>query len=314
MGKILLSFFVACVSAINWSCFLEPTEHSLPPERPISPSPVKAEILGFVQYFVDTTHLGGGPKDPSGYVIADPVWLSEEPSYTYTRVYLDDSALAQYVFKVVRIKGTLDTLKAGGNGTPLRLYPLVRVESILKVELTGFFPTAVGSHWTYSVYDSIRHRTFRATIRVVDSVFTVDRKVVYRWEVRYDSVQFYRIYISVYNDSIQEYRYNLYLVAQNLWGTIPMYLGQTWKYYYNHTPIDTTRVEATDTVSTGGGNSLRAYRIRYESVASGLHSRSYEWRWIAPSGGMVKYIAKGVDLGGTYQNEVWTLVEYRIGQ
>ncbi len=90
----------------------------------------KVHIDGTVQYFLDTLMWAGGEGDPSGFILTEYEWLSGEPDFEYTRIYLAGEIDSSYLSQTLEIGGVLDTLTAGGFETTIREFPLVVAEKI----------------------------------------------------------------------------------------------------------------------------------------------------------------------------------------
>jgi len=115
--------------------------------KPTEVNVQQAILEGSLSYFQAPPAIGG-ETDPSGYIIANPKWISGEPNYAYARVYVSNGEPIVYQSEQVRVTGTIDSIFAGGIETPRRKFPLVKISSINAVHgLTpSLKPTELNEH------------------------------------------------------------------------------------------------------------------------------------------------------------------------
>ena len=142
------------------------SEPMLPPKEEVLP---EVAIAGNVLYYVDTVSWTGGEGDPSGFILTDPNWLSGEPTFTYSRIYLKDSTIGSLAGSRVRITGTLDTIWVGGIQTPRRTFPWIGTTDMTVLMKPEYFPNQVGTQWTYEVFDPYVQSYFSMVVTITDT-------------------------------------------------------------------------------------------------------------------------------------------------
>jgi hypothetical protein len=88
-----------------------------------------AKLDATVGYFLSEVAVGG-ELDPSGFTLVDRRWYSDEPSYSYHRVYAAGMIDSSYLQKRVSIAGRVDTIIASGVERGTRHFPLIRVDKL----------------------------------------------------------------------------------------------------------------------------------------------------------------------------------------
>ena len=86
-------------------------------------------IEGTVQFFEGSLAIGG-EGDPAGYILSHPVWISGKPSYSFSRIYINQMVGSSFVGKRVRIRGDLDVITVGGTESPRRSLPRMTVKNV----------------------------------------------------------------------------------------------------------------------------------------------------------------------------------------
>ena len=121
MGKILLCILM--FAGIKLGCSSNPIEI-----KNTSPS-----VEGVVN-FVPPTMAIGGEADPSGFILTNCRWISGQPAFPYSRIYIDGQINSSYLEKRVRVTGNVETITAGGVETPKRTFLKIQVEQIKVID------------------------------------------------------------------------------------------------------------------------------------------------------------------------------------
>lgn len=122
MKRLSMKKFLLCIlmfASLKLGCSSSPIEIKNP-----SPS-----VEGIVN-FVPPTMAIGGEADPSGFILTNYHWISGQPAFPYSRIYIDGQVASSYLEKRVRVTGKVETITAGGVETPKRTFIKIQSEQI----------------------------------------------------------------------------------------------------------------------------------------------------------------------------------------
>ena len=86
-------------------------------------------VVGVVN-FVPPTMAIGGEADPSGFILTNYHWISGQPTFPYSKIYIDGQIDSSYLGKRVQVTGKVETITAGGVETPKRTFLKIQSEQI----------------------------------------------------------------------------------------------------------------------------------------------------------------------------------------
>lgn len=122
MGKILLCILI--FAGIQLGC----TSNQLSETKTTNPS-----VEGVVN-FAQPTMAIGGEVDPSGFFLTNFRWISGQPDFLYSRIYVEGQIDSSYLNKRVRVTGKTELITAGGVETPKRTFLKIQAEHIAVVD------------------------------------------------------------------------------------------------------------------------------------------------------------------------------------
>ena len=76
----------------------------------------------------------GGEADPPGYILRDYRWISGQPGFAYSRIYIEGPLDSSYLNKRVRVTGKIETISVGGVETSKRTFLRIMAERITTVD------------------------------------------------------------------------------------------------------------------------------------------------------------------------------------
>ena len=90
-------------------------------------------VEGILEFFESGMAIGG-EADPQGYILKDYHWVSGEPAFAYSRIYIDGPVDSSYLRKRVRVVGRPEMISAGGVETRKRTFLRIRAERITLID------------------------------------------------------------------------------------------------------------------------------------------------------------------------------------
>jgi len=112
-------FFSTLLLTISLSACTKPTE--------IKDNIVTVEAT--VDYQRSETATGG-EVDPTGFILKNVHWNSNEPPYPYYRVYVGGIVDSSYLNRLVKISGSLDSIVCMGVERGKRVFPFISAQQI----------------------------------------------------------------------------------------------------------------------------------------------------------------------------------------
>ena len=90
-------------------------------------------VEGILEFFESGMAIGG-EADPQGYILKGYQWVSGEPAFAYSRIYIDGPVDSSYLRKRVRVVGRPEMISAGGVETRKRTFLRIRAERITLID------------------------------------------------------------------------------------------------------------------------------------------------------------------------------------
>ena len=101
--------------------------------KPTESTDKSPTVEGILDFFESGMAIGG-EADPAGYILKDYHWISGQPAFAYSRIYIEGPVDPSYVHKRVRVVGNPETISAGGVETRKRTFLRIRVRRITIID------------------------------------------------------------------------------------------------------------------------------------------------------------------------------------
>jgi len=195
----------------------------------------------------------------------------------------------------------------------VRLFVLLLIALLLPHEgnasrrkmYVGNFPVAVGSRWTYTVRDSVRHRTDTAYVRIIGSKPMSDGKKASMWRYRYRG-KLDTEYVALSGDTVTFYR-STERQSAHIRFIFPLVPGKHWSLH----PPGSTEVQKIMTVETPAGVFRHTFKVRQQpAVRNFVGGTSF---WLEPWVGFVQIHYKSIDtINNQEEDSLWQLLAWTI--
>ena len=161
------------------------------------------------------------------------------------------------------------------------------------------FPNTVGSHWTYTVFDSVAQRSDTAIVTIVRRTVLPNASVALIWRMAYGNLTDSQ-YVDIANDTT-----NVNYRGRQTLYVFPFQVGSMWRGFYVN---DSNSVVHRGQITVPAGSFPSGFQIR--ECWSGLNDYGEVVTWIVPRVGIVDLRRK--EYGFNYTNLTWRLIGYTI--
>jgi hypothetical protein len=165
------------------------------------------------------------------------------------------------------------------------------------------FPTAIGTSWTYAVYDSVQNTLDTVSVKIENPI-SAERQFAGTWIF---SGRNYHdtMYVQVEGNRVILFE-DPFASQPDVTIEFPLTEGASWG-----KGVDTTVVYSETSVAVPAGSFDDAVRVDRHAV--GFNYRLYSQRWIVPNIGIVRWDRDEFDLGPALRQR-WVLMSYGHAQ
>lgn len=165
------------------------------------------------------------------------------------------------------------------------------------------FPLAVGSKWTYAIYDSVAMRADTVEVTIDNKIVTSLTRTVYLWRYQYrthaDS-----LYVVPSGDTVLFYRTSKFQYVPIMF-VFPLAVGHGWR----RPSADTFYVAAKESTLTPAGTFANSFRIFQQPFEGNFYGGTTYW--LAPDVGMVRKRERWhVTIGDEFVDITWQLLSF----